>query len=320
MVERKRCSFTVLSDQPSVVAVSDAVGARSPKRYEAATAAVDQDVAAGDEGPVRPHQQSRDGADLIGGGGAADRAQLDHATVACSAWAGELVTGQRGDHDAGADGVDPSPSSAPADGLGHDAQGVASFGQLVGVQRVGDGLQQRQGEQLLHRGERECPVLIGGQGAEPVPGLGGDHDPRAARGDDVPELLQDHGGAVQVDAQDGLRRGLAGRDSRGMDEAGHRTEVARGPDEGAHRLPGSHIHHRGGGFEAGIAKHFGGGICVLGAQVGEQDVLARADPAGDGLADGAGSDDDNDVTHEKVLSSMVTVGGGDRRWRVVRRN
>jgi hypothetical protein len=35
-------------------------------------------------------------------------------------------------------------------------------------------------------------------------------------------------------------------------------------------------------------------------QVGEDDVLGGADAAGDGLADEAGSDDDDDVAHESL--------------------
>ena len=37
-------------------------------------------------------------------------------------------------------------------------------------------------------------------------------------------------------------------------------------------------------------------------QVGEHDVLAGADPPGDGLADRPGADDDDDVAHDELLS------------------
>jgi hypothetical protein len=72
------------------------------------------------------------------------------------------------------------------------------------------GPQHRQGQELFGRRHRERGVLGGGQGAEAVPGLGGDDDPGAAAGDDVAELLQQHGGAVQVHGQDRRWRRLAG--------------------------------------------------------------------------------------------------------------
>jgi hypothetical protein len=72
--------------------------------------------------------------------------------------------------------------------------------------------QHRQRQQLLGLGGRgrQRGVLLGGQGAETVPGLGGDDDPGAAAGEEVPELLEQHGGAVQVHGQDHRRRRLAG--------------------------------------------------------------------------------------------------------------
>ena len=112
----------------------------------------------------------------------AGRGQLDHAPVALAAGAGQLVLGEGGDDDAGADRVDPRAALAPADGLGHHPQRVASLGQLVGVQGVGHlvGLEHRQGQQLLGRRRRQGGVLLGGQGAQTVPGLRGDDDPGAA--------------------------------------------------------------------------------------------------------------------------------------------
>jgi hypothetical protein len=64
--------------------------------------------------------------------------------------------------------------------------------------------------QLLGWGGRQGGVLLGGQGAQTVPGLRGDDDPGAAVGDHVPELLEQHGGSVQVHGQDHRRRRLAG--------------------------------------------------------------------------------------------------------------
>jgi NAD(P)-dependent dehydrogenase (short-subunit alcohol dehydrogenase family) len=53
-------------------------------------------------------------------------------------------------------------------------------------------------------------VLLAGQGAEAMPGLGSDHDPGPATRDDVPELLENH--RVPRPSQRGHRRGAAGRD------------------------------------------------------------------------------------------------------------
>jgi Saccharopine dehydrogenase NADP binding domain len=49
-----------------------------------------------------------------------------------------------------------------------------------------------------------------------MPGLRRDDHPGTTTGDDVSELLEDEGGSVQVDGEDGCRGGLAGRDTRGV--------------------------------------------------------------------------------------------------------
>ena len=59
--------------------------------------------------------------------------------------------------------------------------------------------------------------------------------------------------------------------------------------------------------EAGVAEHLGGGVGVVLVEVGEHDVLAGADPSGDGLADRAGADDDDDVAHDVLLSVLLVV-------------
>ena len=66
-------------------------------------AAVHQDVADGDEGPVWTHQQRPDRPDFVGRAGAAGQAELDHAPVALTTRGGQLVVGERGDDDAWAD-------------------------------------------------------------------------------------------------------------------------------------------------------------------------------------------------------------------------
>jgi hypothetical protein len=71
-------------------------------------------------------------------------------------------------------------------------------------------LEHGEGQQLVGWRGRESGVLLGGQGAQTVPGLRRDDDPGAAARDDLPELLEQHGGSVQVHGQDHRRRRLAG--------------------------------------------------------------------------------------------------------------
>ena len=54
--------------------------------------------------------------------------QLDHAPVSFAAGTGQFVLGERGDDDAGADGIDPRPALAPPHGLGHHPQRIAALG------------------------------------------------------------------------------------------------------------------------------------------------------------------------------------------------
>ena len=66
-------------------------------------------------------------------------------------------------------------------------------------------LEHRQGKQILGRRGRKRRVLLGRQRRQPVPGLGGDHDPGAAARDDVAELFEHQRGAVQIDRKDRRR-------------------------------------------------------------------------------------------------------------------
>ena len=200
-------------------------------------AAVDEEVAAGDERAVGAHQERAERADLVGGAGSSGGAQLDHAPVALAAWSGQFVAGERGHDDAGADRVDPCASFAPPDGLGLDPQRVAALGELVGVERVGHlvRLQHRQGQELVGRCRRQRGVLLGGEGAEAMAGLRRDDDPGAALGDDVAELLEHDCGAVQVDGEDRRRGCLARRDPGGVDHPGDVAECCGGLGEGVDR-------------------------------------------------------------------------------------
>ena len=67
------------------------------------------------------------------------------------------------------------------------------------------GLKHRERQQLVGRRRRESSVLLGGQGPQAIPGLRCDDQPGAAACDDLPELLEQHRGCVQIQTEDGLR-------------------------------------------------------------------------------------------------------------------
>ena len=269
--------------------------------------AVHEEVAAGDESAVGAHEERADGPDLVWSAGAPGRRQLDHAPVSLAAGTGQLVLREWGDDDAGADRVDPRAALAPPDGLGHHAQRVRTLGQLVRVQGVCHlvGLKHRQRQQLVGWCRRESGVLLGGQGPQAVPGLRRDDHPGAAACDDVPELLEQHCGSVEVHVEDRLRRRLAGRDPRGVDDTGDVAERRGGLDERVDRLARGHVDGRCAHLEAGVAHHLGRRVGVALPQVRQHDVLTGADPPGDRLADRAGSDDDNDFVHDQFSFSYA---------------
>jgi hypothetical protein len=72
------------------------------------------------------------------------------------------------------------------------------------------GLEHGELQQLVGWGGRQCGVLVGGEGAETVAGLGRDDHSGAAPRNDVSELLEHERGSVQVDCEDACRGGLAG--------------------------------------------------------------------------------------------------------------
>src|SRR4051812_35946080 len=80
-------------------------------------AAVDEEVAAGDPGAIGAEEEVGDGGDLVRRAGAAGGALFEHAPVPLAAWSGELVDGEGGDDDAGADGVDACAALGPTDGF-----------------------------------------------------------------------------------------------------------------------------------------------------------------------------------------------------------
>ena len=72
------------------------------------------------------------------------------------------------------------------------------------------GLEHGELQQLAGWGGRQRAVLVGGEGAQTVPGLRRDDHPGATACDDVPELLKHQRGSEQVDCEDGRRGGLTG--------------------------------------------------------------------------------------------------------------
>lgn len=165
-------------------------------------------------------------------------------------------------------------------------------------------LEHWQCQQLIGwRGGEGC-VLRGGEGSKPVAGLRGDDDSGPARRDDVPELFQDHCCPVQVDSEDGLGRGLAGRDARGMDHASDVAERGGGPGECLHGRTGGDIDSCRAHVKASVSQHPGRRIGVALMEIGEQDVLACTDAAGNCLADLASADDDDDIAHEVLLTEQ----------------
>src|SRR3954453_3030372 len=100
-------------------------------------AAVDEQVGAGQE-PGLEHELGS-GGDLVGGADPAGGAAGDHGLVAGGAGSGHLVLGQRGEDDAGADGVDARPAVAPGHGGALHPQGGGALGQGVWVDGGRDG-------------------------------------------------------------------------------------------------------------------------------------------------------------------------------------
>ncbi len=82
-----------------------------------------------------------------------------------------------------------------------------------------------------------------------------------------------------------------------------------GLDERVDRLARGHVDGGCADLEAGVAQHLGRGVGVALAQVGQHDVLAGADPPGDGLANRAGSNDDDDFVHDHFSSALWTGYG-----------
>jgi hypothetical protein len=172
------------------------------------------------------------------------------------------------------------------------------------------GLQERKVEELLHGRHRQRLILLNGKRRQSVPGLRGDHDPRAARSDDVAERFEHERCPVQVDLEDRLRRRLRRGNPGRVDQPGDLSQPGGVLDEPMHGLARRRVDRRDGHVVAGITEGLGGGVGVLLAHVGEQDVLADADAPRDRLTDQARSDDDDDVGHGLIPLVVGSVYGG----------
>jgi hypothetical protein len=85
-----------------------------------------------------------------------------------------------------------------------------------------------------------------------------------------------------------------------VDDASDVAERSSGPGECMHGLAGRHVDERGADLKAGVGQYPGSRVgCAL-MQIGEHDMLACADPAGNCLADLPGPDDQGDLTHDRV--------------------
>ncbi len=112
---------------------------------------------------LQTQQESTNTPHLVRPAGAPGRGELNHAPVSLAARTCQFILGERRNHDAGADRVDPRAALAPAHGLGHRAERVSAFGDLAGVERVGRlvRLEHRQSKQLVGRRRRQRLVLAG---------------------------------------------------------------------------------------------------------------------------------------------------------------
>jgi hypothetical protein len=120
-------------------------------------------------------------------------------------------------------------------------------------------------------------------------GLRGNDDGRAALCDHLAEFLQDESGAVEIDFEDGLRRGLGRRNARRMDDAMNVAERARLRNKRLNRCTGRHVNCRRRHLKTRFAQRLCCSIRILLAEIGQQQVFACADTPSDGLADGTGT-------------------------------
>ena len=245
--------------------------------------------------PSGPISRRADGADLVGSAGASSRRHLDHAPVPCAARPGQLVLGERGDDDARADRVDPRAALAPADRLGHDAQRVPALRELVGVERIRHlvGLEERRPSSSstgVVASALFCSTVSGGRRCPDCEAITTPEPPRAMT---LPNSSSTsavpYRSTLRIVAGDACDRGDAGR----MDKPGDVARARRLLDQRMDRSSREDTSTVATLTRASVPEDLGRRIGVLLAHVGQQDVLADADPACDRLADRPGSDDDD---------------------------
>ena len=125
--------------------------------------------------------------------------------------------------------------------------------------------------------------------------------PAPPRGDDVAELFQHEGRAIQIDFEDRGRRGLRRGDAGSVDQPGDVAQTRGRLDERVHGLARRCIDGRDAHVVSGVRQHLCRRLGIVLAQIGQQDVLADTNPPGDGLTDLTGSDDDNYAFHSDSL-------------------
>ena len=94
-------------------------GSKVTKPIGCRHATIHKDVAAGDGGAVRTHEECPNSPNLIWSACASSRRYLKHAPIAWTARPLQLIVRERSDDDAGANRVDPGAALSPTDCLGH---------------------------------------------------------------------------------------------------------------------------------------------------------------------------------------------------------
>ena len=95
-----------------------------------------------------------------------------------------------------------------------------------------------------------------------------------------------------------------------MDDTGDVAAGCGGLDERVNRLTRGHVDGRCAHLEPSVAQHLSRRIAIALVQVGQQDVLAKADPPGDCLTGLPGSDDK--MTSPMTISFICLVSMSGR--------
>ena len=146
-----------------------------------------------------------------------------HLLIELSTYPVELVKCQWGDNNSRRNGIQTGTSFTPSHCLRHDALHVATFRQLVGMERIADvrGLQYLQTQQFFRRCASQLRVYLDTKGRQAMSGLTGYRNARSTLPDNFPNFFQQYRRTVQVDFQNGLDRGLRRRHSCRIDQHGY---------------------------------------------------------------------------------------------------